>query len=193
MRPPVAAKDLADLASDSPRIKYGRAKSLLGIAKKNPKQLYPHRRFFVKLLKSENNILKWTAIDIIGYLSSVDAKSRVDVVLNSLAGFLHGGKLITANHAIGALARIALARPALQDRVTAELLSVEHSSYESEECRNIALGKVIEALGLFCNDPTRNKRVLGFVRRQTTNARPATRKKAERFLANLERPGSDGT
>jgi hypothetical protein len=187
MRPRVTAKHLADLASDNPRTKYGRAKSLLAIARKNPESLHPYRRFFLKLLRSENNILKWIAIDILGYLSSVGWRTRVEPLLNDLTGFLHQGKLITANHAIGALAHVALARPAHRDRVTAELLSVEHVSFESEECRNIALGKVIEALGLCWEDAGLNKGVIDFVGRQTTNSRPATRKKAEKFLANLVR------
>jgi hypothetical protein len=132
--------------------------------------------------------LKWTAIDIIGCLTSAGKNNRVDRVLKSLSGFLRGGKLITANHAIGALARIALAKPGYRDRITVELLTVEHSSYETEECRNIALGKVIEALGLYCMAAGENKRVMNFVSRQTTNGRPATRKKAEKFLSKLGRP-----
>jgi hypothetical protein len=184
----VTTKDFADLASDNPGTKYRRAKHLLAVAKEHPEQLYPHRQVFTRLLKGENTILKWMAIDIIGCLSSAGKNTRVDTLLKSLSGFLHGGKLITANHAIGALARVALAKPAYRDRVTAELLTVEHSSYETEECRNIALGKVIEALGLYCTAAGDNKRVMNFVSRQTTNGRPATRKKAEKFLSNLGRP-----
>ena len=62
--------NLADLSSNDPKIKYGCAKNLLVAAKENPAEIYPHLDFFVKLLDSENRILKWTAIDIIGYLAS---------------------------------------------------------------------------------------------------------------------------
>lgn len=185
MKPRITVHELSDLLSEDPKTMYKRAKWIRAIAEKNPQQLYPHRRFFVKLLRSENNILKWTAIDIVGYLSSADKKSRIDITLNNLVSFLHGGKLIAANHAIRSLARVAQARPETQERVIAELLSVEQSTYESEECRNIALGKVIEALGQFCSGSKQNDRVVNFVKRQTANSRPATRKRAQKLFLNL--------
>jgi hypothetical protein len=60
--------DLKDLSSRDPKIKYGCAKKLVATAAKTPAKLYPYMDFFVDLLDSENQILKWTAIDIIGYL-----------------------------------------------------------------------------------------------------------------------------
>jgi hypothetical protein len=178
---------LADLSSDNPRVKYGRAKSLVAIAEKRPDLLYPHLAFFVKLLKSENNILKWTAIDVIGSLSSVDKRKKIDKLLNQFYGLLEGGKLITANHAISALAGVALAKPAHQTKIIARLLNVEHLTYETDECRNIALGKVVQALGSICRGQSANDDVVQFVRRQTTNSRPATRKKAQKFLKALKK------
>ncbi len=175
-------KYLSNLSSDKPKVKYPTAKRLIAIAEKNPHALYPHMTFFVKLLKSENNILKWTAIDIIGYLSRVAKKNRVDKLFNVLIGFLHNGKLITANHAIAALTHIALSKPEYQDKITCELLKVENCKYDTEECRNIAVGKVVQALGTYIKQSKHDPQVLEFVKRQTASSRSATRKKAEKFL-----------
>jgi hypothetical protein len=185
MKSGITKLHLADLSSDNPKVKYGRAKSLVAIAQKRPDLLYPHLPFFVKLLKSENNILKWTAIDIIGSLSSVDKQKQIDRLLNQFYALLESGKLITANHGIGALAEVALAKPAHRTKIIPRLLNVEHLTYETEECRNIALGKVVQALGSICRDVSPDDQVVQFVRRQTTNSRPATRKKPQKFLRAL--------
>jgi hypothetical protein len=185
-------KDLDDLSSVNPRTKYSRAKKLVVLAKKNPRSLYPHLDFFVGLLKSPNNILKWIAIDIIGLLSTVDKRRQIDKQLRTLYGYLRDGKLITASHAIGALANVALAQRAHRNRITKELLKVEHHQYETEECRNIALGKALQALESSCKNSSPNDRVLEFAKRQMGNARPATRRKAEKLLKRTDKANKHG-
>jgi len=179
--------NLTDLSSTDPKIKYGCARNLLAIARDNPAELYPNIDYFVKLLGSENNILKWTAIDVIGFLSKADKESKVDKLMNKLFKLLDTGKLITANHAISALTNIALNKPEYQNKITGELLKVEHYNYDTDECRNIALGKVILALSSYFNQLEDRKAVIEFVRRQTQNTRNATRKKAKQFLKSLNK------
>ncbi len=135
-----------ELSSRDPKIKYGAAKALLAQAKDDPRKLYPHAAFFEHLLESENNILKWTAIEVVGSLSSVDTEKKISKDTDRLVYFLSAGKMITANHAISALARFASAFPEKRSAITRELMNVEHCTYDTDECRNIALGNVILAL-----------------------------------------------
>jgi len=100
---------------------------------------------------------------------------------------LNTGNMITANHAINALTDIALAKPEYQAEITKELLKVEHYSYDTAECRNICIGKVILAIGKYFDDLKDKEATLDFVRRQTKNTRNATRKKAEQFLRKYKR------
>lgn len=179
--------NLNNLLSDNPKVKYGGAKKAIAISKENPAELYPSFDFFVKLLGSENQIIKWTAIQIIGYLSAVDKKKKVDKLLPLLIKFLNGGKMITANNAILALSEIALYKPEYQNRIINELLKVENYNYETAECRNIALGKAILALGKFKDQIRNNKEVLNFLERQTRNTRNATKKKAHELLSKLKK------
>jgi hypothetical protein len=174
--------NLADLKSDSAEVKYCCAKNLIAIAKENPAKLYPHIDTFVKLLDGDNNVLKWTAIQVIGNLARVDKEKKVDRLIGRLVGFLNASKLITANNATMALAGIAIAKPQYQKQITDELLKVEHYDYDTDECRNIAIGKVIEAIGSYSSQLKDKKAVVEFAQRQTKNTRNATRKKAERFL-----------
>ena len=174
--------NLTDLFSEDPKIKYTCSKNLLALAKENPAELYPDLEFFVKLLDNENRILKWTAIDVIGSLARADKARAIDKLMGRIIRLLNTGNMITANHAITALTDIALARPEYRATVTDELLKVEHYNYETDECRNIAIGKVILAISTYFASLEDKEATLKFVKRQTGNTRNATRKKAEQFL-----------
>jgi hypothetical protein len=179
--------NLADLQSDSAEVKYCCAKNLIAIARENPARLYPHLDTFVKLLDGDNNVLKWTAIIIIGNLARVDKEKKIDKLIDRLVAFLNVGKLITANNATMALATIAIAKPQYQRKITKELLKVEHYDYDTDECRNIAMGKVIEAIGSYSSQLKDKKAVIEFAQRQTKNTRNATKKKAEHLLKKLSK------
>jgi hypothetical protein len=187
MKNKIKKVDLADISSNDPKVKYCCAKNLIAVAKENPARLYPHIDTFVKLLDGENNVLKWTAIIVIGNLARVDKEKKVDGLISRLVGFLNAGKLITANNATVALAGIAVAKPKYQKQITEELLKVEHYDYDTDECRNIAIGKAIEAIGSYSNQLKDKKAVFEFAQRQTKNTRNATKKKAEQFLKKLSK------
>ena len=171
-----------ELSSPIAKVKYAAAKELLNTAEKDPATLYPHFDFFTSLLTSKNNVLKWTAIDIVGHLSAVDGGKRAGEMLPLLYGFLHAGKLITANHAISALGHIARAVPEHRPAITAELLKVEDYVYETDECRNIALGCVLTSIAGYASESDDRLEVVAMAQRQTRNSRNATAKKAEAFL-----------
>ncbi len=171
-----------ELSSSDPKIKYGAAKALLAQAKNDPAKLYPRAAFFEHLLESENNILKWTAIEVVGSLASVDTEGKISKDTNRLAAFLSAGKMITANHAISALAQFARAYPKKRAAITRELMNVEHCTYDTDECHNIALGNVILALDSYFDRSDEKAAVIAFVERQRANSRNATAKKAGAFL-----------
>ena len=179
--------NLNNLLSDDSRIKYSSAKKAIAISKKYPVGLYQSFDFFVKLLDGENQIIKWTAIQVIGYLSRVDKHKKVDKLLPRLIDFLNCGKMITANNTILSLSVIASYKPEYQNRIISELLKVETYNYETVECRNIALGKVILALGKFKDQIKNKKEALNFLERQTGNTRNATKKKAHELLGKLKK------
>ena len=177
--------NLKELLSNDTKAKYRCIKRVIATSERNPKELYSDIDFFVKLLSSENNVIKWTAIRVIGNLSFVDKKNKVDKFIPRLIKLLNSGKLITANHAIFALTNIVLSKPENKDKMIRELIKIEHYNYDTVECRNIATGKVILALDKFGEQIRGNKKVLEFVRRQTKNTRNATKKRAEKLLKKL--------
>ncbi|MDH5419901.1 MAG: hypothetical protein OEX06_06180 [Candidatus Bathyarchaeota archaeon] len=195
----IEAEDLADKVSRNPellpeildgvsseeaRVRFNSAKILRIISEKQPKILYSKIEFFVDLLDSENNILKWIAIDIIGNLASVDSENKFNRIFRKFYDLLSDESMITAGHVIDNSGKIAVAKPYLQDRITEKLLKVEKIEYKTSECRNILLGKVISSFDKYIDQFDNKKKMISLVRRQLKNSRKATRAKAEKFLNN---------
>lgn len=178
--------DLSKLQDRDPLIKYGFSKELLQVAADNPALLYTYFDDWVALLNVPNNILKWTAIDILGRLSAVDSENRIDKVLGKLIVLLHGGHLITTNHAVFALGLIARNKPRYRDRIIREWLAVAKDVFDTEECRDIAMGKVIEEFNGFQEEIRGNAEALEFIREAQDCQRNATRKKADKLLQKLD-------
>jgi hypothetical protein len=183
IRDPHLIPEIAEgLKADKPRIKYGCAKTLRLISELRPEVLYPHFDFFVRLLDHENKILQWDAALVLSHLARVDADDRFAAVFARYFSPIPGPVMITAANVIQGGARIAQARPEWADRIGAEILKVAGARYQTPECRNVAIGHAIVALGALLPLLYRPAVAVRFVRMQLKNSRPATRKKAEQFL-----------
>jgi hypothetical protein len=172
----------AGLGADKPGIKYGCLKALRAISEKNPAALYPEFDRFVAMLDSENNIFKWGAAQIIGNLAAVDSEDKIGPILDRYLAPISGAVMITAANAVAGAGKIALARPRYADRIARALLKVESANYQTPECRNVALGHVVESLDLFFANIGNPEPVIAFVQRQLGNSRNAVKKKSAAFL-----------
>jgi len=181
-RPELLAGVLAGLASDKARIKYGCDKVLRIISERKPEILYPEIELFIGLLDSDSTFLKWGAIHILANLAVVDSEGKIEQIFDKYFSPVTGPVLITAANVIKGAAVIALAKPELTERITAELLKVEDGQYQTAECRNIALGHTIRAFDRFYHQIKDREPVNRLVTRQLQNTRNATRKAAERFV-----------
>jgi len=188
--------NLKNFFSDNPKHKYACAKEAITISKTNPKLLYSDFDFFLQFLEGENKILKWTAIQIIGNISKVDNKKKVDKLIPKFITLLSGQSLITAANTIGALAEIAKNKPSYQNKILKALLQMEKAEFynkgkSSPECRNVAIGQVINSLDKFGQTVYNKKEVKNFLKRQTKNTRPKVRQSAKNLLSqtNETKPG----
>ena len=173
---------LVGIASAKPEVKYGAIKALAIVSKKYPQMLYPQMDFFEALLNGENQILKWNAIDIIANLTVVDIEGRFDRVFEEFYSHLGEGNLITAGHVVDSSGTIVKSKPELAAKIERKLLEVYGVPLPTEECRNILIGKAINAFDSFYEEAEDKEGIIAFVKRETGNSRNATRKKAERFL-----------
>jgi HEAT repeat protein len=181
-QPQVLPAIIEGLKADKPRVKYGCAKALRLISEQRPDRLYPFFDFFVGLLDHENKILQWEALFVLSHLARADDDDKCADVLDRYLSPIPGPVMITAANAIQGGARIAQAKPHLADRIAAEILKVPTARYGTAECRNVAIGHAIVALGDMLPLLRNPAPTVAFVRRQTRNPRPATRRKAARFL-----------
>ena len=180
--PELISEIIEGLSVDKARIKYGCAKILRLLSEKNPEILYPRFDFFVELLDSDNSFIKWDAIHVLGNLAAADTEGKFEIILDRYFAPIPGPVLITAANVIGGAAKMALAKPALTERVTGEILKVEKAQYQTDECRNVALGQAIDSFDRFFNQIESKEPVIALVQRQLKNTRNSTRKKAEKFL-----------
>lgn len=181
------AEVIEGLNEDAARIKFGCAKVLRLVSEQRPDVLYPHFDFFVRLLDHENKILQWEAIFVLSHLARVDADDKFTAIFGKYFSPIPGPVMITAANVIQGGARIVQAKPHLADRIAAEVLKVARARYHTPECRNVAIGHAIVALGDFLGLIKNPAPVLRFVRGQIKNPRPATRKKAEQFLKRTQK------
>lgn len=169
------------ITSDKPQIKYKSGKTLMILSEENPKLLYSKWDHFVTLLDSENTFMKSIGITILSNLTRVDTKNKFDKLFNNFYKLLDCESMITAANLVGHSGTIAKAKPKLQNKITNKLLSIDET-HHSSECKNIIKGKAILSLGQYFEEAKNKKKIIEFVKKELKNTRPATRKKAEKFL-----------
>ena len=171
------------LSSNTARVRFSCLKTLRLISEESPAALYPFIDEFIALLDSENKIMKWGAIIIIGNLAGVDTDNRIDGILDRFLSPITGHTMITAANTICAAGKIAATKPHLADRIAREILKVETVTYQTFECRNVEIGHAIKSFDIMFPHIKRQKwAVVQFVERQLDNSRNAVRTKATLFL-----------
>ena len=172
---------MAGISSETAGVRFKSAKILRMISEQDPNVLYSRMDFFIDLLKHDNNIIKWNAQDVIANLTAVDKKDKFNKIFNKYYNGLYEDSMVTAAHVVDNSGAIAVAKPKLQTRITNELLNIDKTSHSSE-CKNILKGKAILSFQKYYEQVRNKDQISKFVKKQLKNQRPATKKKAEKFL-----------
>jgi hypothetical protein len=183
---------LEGAASENKRIKNASAKCLREISRINPKKLYPTFDFFIKLIDSDDTILKWNAIEVLSNLTEVDTENLPagkagkfnSKILNKYFSLLSDESMVTAANTINALGKVALNKPRLRKRITEVLVKVDTLPH-SKECCNILAGHALLAFENYVNELKDKKEIKFFAEKHLKNRRNATRKKAEKLIKNF--------
>lgn len=180
--PECLAQAIAGLGEAKATIKYGCDKVLRYLAAHSPEVLYSHFDHFAANLDSEKTILRWGAIEIISHLVKVDSENKFEPILAKYFSPISGPVMITASNLIKASARIVLARPELEEKISKRLLQVEKGRYQTEECHQIVLGQAVRAFDQFFDRVRDKAAVTRFVKLCLKSRRNSTRQAAEKFL-----------
>ncbi len=176
---------ISGLESDLAAVRFNSSKVLLAMAQESPETLFPRLRAILKLLDSDNKILKAAAIRTLGRAARVDSRGQITRALGKILRPIAGPDLVVATSAIECAALIARAKPQVMGRVVPALLSVGSGQYRTAECRNIAIGKTLDALLQLDLRSNLRREVEEFVLSQRANSRKSTRERAERLAQRL--------
>jgi hypothetical protein len=90
--------------------------------------------------------------------------------------------MISAANALRGSALIGVAKPHLVKRIVQRIMCVERANYATPECRNVAIGHALSALGVLADLLPDQRAARLFAARQLGNPRAATSAKARKFL-----------
>jgi hypothetical protein len=181
-QPDLLPEIFAGLNAKPAHIKYGCLKVLQLLSEQQPELLYPRFDFLVKLMDSEVTFFKWGAILMLAQLTRVDAGHKFEPIFEKYFAPITGPVMIPAANVIRSAATIASAKPELTERITQEILKVESARYQTDECRNVAIGHAIKAFSEFFGQIKARAPVLEFVKRQLANSRSGTQRAAVKFM-----------
>ncbi len=140
---------------------------------------------FIALLDSKYRILTWTALTIIANLAKVDGEQKIDAIFNKYYSYLYNDYLVTVATVVGHSVKIALAKPYLTQKITAELLKVDVipvTPHLTEECKRVIMEKTIDCFDAVFDQLQDKAEVLSLVKRQLDSPRTSLRTKARSFL-----------
>jgi hypothetical protein len=179
---------LRGVSSPKAAIRYGCARVLLALSEESPEQLYPYMDTFIDLLESKYRILTWNALAIIANLATVDTDNKFDAIFHRYFRFIHDESMATVANVVGHAGKIALAKPHLSNRITAELLKVDHlatTPHLTEECKRVIAQAAIKSFNMFFDQIEHKANVIAFVKRHRTSPRKTLRTDAEKFLKRV--------
>lgn len=182
----VLSELLQGVLSKKEKIRFNSFKVLSLISEERPERLYPEWDFFADLLTSPNTCFKYIAIYIIANLARDDPKNRFENIFNKYYALLDDKSIIPPAHVAANSAKIALAKPDLQTKITNRLLGIDKTHHEPGR-KDLIKSYIIEAFSELFEGAKNKKKILQFIREQRESKSPRTKKKAEEFLKKWDK------
>jgi hypothetical protein len=160
-------------------LRYNCYKVLVAIGRDRPELLYPYWDSFVDLLGSPNAYHRSAAVRLIAYMTPADDGSRFEALFDRYFELLDDAKILVTRYLVQDAGLIARAKPALQERVVAKLLSIDDTHHKHKD---LIKGDVIQAFEAFFDEYSDQEQLLSFVTDQLSSGSPKTREAAKAFL-----------
>jgi hypothetical protein len=176
---------LSGTSSPKATVRYGCGKVLMDLSERQPEAVYPYMDRVIELLDSKYRILTWNALAIIANLATVDEERKFDKIFDKYYGFLNDEYMVTVANTVGNSAKIALAKPYLAQRITAELLKVENlklTPHLTEECKRVIAEHAIKTFNAFFEEIEDKEQVLSFAEKHLESPRASLRREAQSFV-----------
>ena len=178
-------KLLEGTSSSKATIRYGCGKVLMDLSEKYPEKLYPYMDNFIELLNSKHRILTWNAMAIIANLTRVDENHKFEAIFDKYYSYLSNEYMVTVANVVVNSAKIALAKPYLTQRITAQLLKVQDlkvTPHLTEECKLVIAEHAIKTFDTFFDHIEVKEQVVAFAQKHLNSSRTSLREEAQIFL-----------
>lgn len=169
----------------SPQLIY-RANCLrvvLAISEQQPKALYAEVERFTAMLNSSINQHRADGMQILVNILCAGGESHQDLagILTALLDLLDGDSLPIARQMVQHAGKIALARPDLQEQITARLLAIDETQHTLEH-KALLKADILQAFAQYYAKSADQARILAFAQALADSKSPKAKKAANAFI-----------
>lgn len=189
---PNILKSLIDVESTEPSaVKFTAEKAVRSISESNPELFEGMEAEIFSLLKSENTFIRLGNIVTCANLSVLSSDKIPELLKEDYIPFLYSTNIAEFGNAVKGIPKIISVFPSLEEKLLPPLFEISkrvfiHKGKPSDECRNVAAGKVMEVFEKIGKNSPYRQEMLNFAEMNLTNTRNSAKRKAEKLVKKLK-------
>lgn len=189
---PDILKSLIEIESTEPSaVKFAAEKAVRSISESNPELFEGMEAEIFSLLKSENTFIRLGNIVTCANLSVLSSDKILELLKEDYIPFLYSTNIAEFGNAVKGIPKIISAFPSLEEKLIPPLFEISkrvfvHKGKPSDECRNVAAGKVMEVFEKIGKNSPYRQEMLNFAEMNLTNTRNSAKRKAEKLVKKLK-------
>lgn len=189
---PDILKSLIEIESTEPSaVKFAAEKAVRSISESNPKLFEGIETEIFSLLKSENTFIRLGNIITCANLAVLSSDKILELLKEDYIPFLYSTNIAEFGNAVKGIPKIISVFPSLEEKLIPPLFEIServfiHKGKPSDECRNVAAGKVMEVFEKIGRNSPYRQEMLNFAEMNLTNTRNSAKRKAEKLVKKLK-------
>lgn len=189
---PDILKELIDIESTEPSaVKFAAEKAVRSISESNPELFAGIETEIFSLLKSENTFIRLGNIITCANLAVLSSDKILELLKEEYIPFLYSANIAEFGNAVKGIPKIISVFPSLEEKLIPPLFEIServfvHKGKPSDECRNVAAGKVMEVFEKIGKNSPYRQEMFNFAEMNLTNTRNSAKRKAEKLVKKLK-------
>ena len=189
---PDILKKLIDIESTEPSaVKFTAEKAVRSISESNPELFEGMETEIFSLLKSENTFIRLGNIITCANLAVLSSDKILELLKEDYIPFLYSANIAEFGNAVKGIPKIISVFPSLEEKLIPPLFEIServfiHKGKPSDECRNVAVGKVMEVFEKIGKNSPYRQEMFNFAEMNLTNTRNSAKRKAEKLVKKLK-------
>lgn len=189
---PDILKELIDIEGTEPSaVKFAAEKAVRSISESNPELFDGIETEIFSLLKSENTFIRLGNIITCANLAVLSSDKILELLKEDYIPFLYSANIAEFGNAVKGIPKIISVFPSLEEKLIPPLFEIServfvHKGKPSDECRNVAAGKIMEVFEKIGKNSPYRQEMLNFAEMNLTNTRNSAKRKAETLVKKLK-------